>query len=161
MVEFHGAMRVTSTGTRSHGRLVCLVLATLVAGCGENPLGVKGGLPDGAYVVTTGEPRVINDFVTPGWMREMPAIHFTKEGSSFVVTDSSDDLVVLGAVQLAVEENGFWRVHFGWAPSEEDHYWEILMTMDQCSAAAVTDDLGVPPTGSLTVILRECSIARR
>lgn len=136
-----------------------LMAAALVAGCGESPTGLDGGLPDGSYVITTGDPRIVDEFVTPGWMREMPTIEFTKQGSSFMVTGSSDDLVVLGAVQLAEEENGFWRVWFGWAPDEVHHYWEILMTAGECAAAAVDADLGIPPTGSLTVVLEECSIA--
>lgn len=115
-------------------------------------------LPDGDYVVVTGDPRIVDEFATPGWMREMPSIDFRKEGGSFFVTDSTDDLVVAGPPQLAVQENGFWRVRFGWAEDEEDHYWEVLMTVEECAALAVDADLGIPPTGSLTVVLGECSI---
>lgn len=137
-----------------------VLLGTAMAGC-DSPTDVTGNLPDGDYVVTTSEPRIVNEFATPGWMREMPVIEFTKAGSDFFVTDSDDDLVVVGPVQLATEENGFWRVHFGWADNELHHFWEILMNIEECAAAAVDADLGIPPTGSLTVVLEECSIATR
>lgn len=141
---------------------VCgLLVASATAACGESPTDLGGGLPDGDYVVITDDVRVVDEFATPLWMREMPTIEFSKAGSSFVVTDSSDELVVVGPVQLAVEENGFWRVRFGWAPNEEDHFWEVLMTADECAAFAVDADLGIPPTGSLTVVLEECSIEAR
>lgn len=33
-----------------------------------------------------------------------------------------------------------------------------VLTADECIAAAVDADLGIPPTGSLTVALEECVI---
>ena len=137
-----------------------VLLGTAMVGC-DSPTDVSGNLPDGDYVVTTSEPRIVNEFATPGWMREVPVIEFTKDGSDFFVTDSDDDLVVVGPVQLASEENGFWRVHFGWADDELHHFWEVLMNIEECAAAAVDADLGIPPNGALTVVLEECSIATR
>lgn len=138
-----------------------LAIVSVLTACGESPTEATGNLPDGDYVVTTAEPRIVDEFATPGWMREMPVIEFSKEASDFFVTGSSDDLVVLGPVQLAVQENGFWRVHFGWAADETHHYWEVLMNIDECAAAAIDADLGIPPTGALTVVLEDCSIVSR
>lgn len=137
---------------------VACVIAVTLGACSGSPTGVTGNLPDGDYVVSTAEPRIVDEFATPGWMREMPVIDFSKEGPDFFVTGSNDDLVVLGPVQRAVQENGFWRVHFGWAEDEVHHYWEVLMNIDECAAAAIDADLGIPPTGALTVVLEECSI---
>lgn len=146
---------------RPRRRVGALVVSLALSACGTGPTDPATVLPDGAYVVVTDDVRVVDDFATPLWMREMPTIEFSKEGASFVVTASSDDLVVVGPVQLAVEEDGFWRVRFGWAPNEEDHYWEILMTANECAAFAVDADLGIPPTGALTVVLEACSIEAR
>lgn len=118
-------------------------------------------LADGEYVITTASPVVVDDFATPGWMREAPVIELTKEGASFFVTGSKDDLIVPGAPQLARHEGSFWRFHFGWAEDEEDHFWEILVDADECVAAAVDADLDIPPTGALTVVLEECSFDGR
>lgn len=139
-------------------RLVGSALMAVCPACSPSPADVRFELSDGEYVVTTGAPRIVDEFATPAWMRQAPVIRFVKEGTDFSVIESSDDQVVEGSPQLAEFEGTFWRLHFGWAEDEEDHYWEVLLSADECLAAAVDADLGIPPTGSLTVVLGECVV---
>jgi len=141
--------------------LCAVAVLSLATGCSDVGFDVLTDLPDGEYEVMLARPAVTNQFFTPAWMYATPTIHFSKNAAVFVVTASTDDLVVRGPVQLAQRGQTSWTVRFGWAPQNPDHYWRIEMNGELCSALAVDADLDVGVEGGLVVRLRECTIRRR
>jgi hypothetical protein len=141
---------------------VVLALSLMSVGCrGVTDVDVPD-LVDGTYSVALTRPVIVDEFVTPSWMRNELSIDFTINGASALVTGSANDLVVVGAPLLFHETPDGWTARFSWSGLHDgNHYWLLSLTGEEClMAQAVDADLDVGP-GLFTVDLRGCALQMR
>ena len=153
-------------GRRWHRAATALLLASigLLAGCGRSILDlVPQDFVDGSYTVGLRSPSIVDQFVTPNWMREQPTFDIVKLDGAITVTSTSDDVVSLGPAQQVLETDDGWMVQFSWSGlTDGNHYWQVLFTVEGCSMAEAVDaDLGFGPDGVWRVPLRTCVVAVR
>lgn len=154
----------TSWSARHPGRLVGLAIAVLGAGACDNFTGPDvPELTDGDYHVRLQAPVILDEFVTPGWMRTEPSIDFTIRAGVLTVTASGGNLVATGPAQLFRADPDNWLTEFSWSELQDgDHYWSVELRGSDCGMAKAVDaDLGHGLNGVFTVELRRCTLERR
>jgi hypothetical protein len=135
----------------------------LLAGCDA----ITGGgpaLPDGDYRVTLTSPIIEQPLLTPGWMGNEMSVDFTRVGLDLSSTASAGGIVTVGSAQRFESQGDGWTAEFSLARLDDgQHYWRFEITSDErCTMGVAVDaDLGVGPTGALTVPFRRCDISRR
>ena len=135
----------------------------LCAGCDA----ITGGgpaLPDGDYRVTLTGPIIEEPLVTPGWIGTGVSLDLTRVGVDLSSTASSGSVVTIGSAQRFESNGDGWTAEFSLARLDDgEHYWRFEITSgERCTMAVAVDaDLGVGPTGALTVPFRRCDISRR
>ena len=120
-------------------------------------------LRDGDYRLRLQAPVILDEFVTPGWMRTEPSIDFSVQAGVLTVTASAGGLVATGEAQLFRADLDKWLTEFSLAERQDgDHFWSVELGGSECGMAKAVDaDLGIGPNGVFTVELRRCTLERR